>query len=1147
MTPSGQPSSGNPVASRHLRRHVVRVSDTDGALLGSGFFIAPGWVATAAHVVFDHGRRIFHDEVQVTPAAGDVGDAPVAAEVTAHSDPPQRTTLWPFPDLALLRLRPDRSWVDRHPCVWAANGEPLGDDCHAYGFPPREMNAPSPGAPARFTFEGVDGDGFFRLKAGQAAPGLSGAPLLCPSRRAVVGVMTGTRGRDGDLGGWAAPISALLGELPGVPRSLVDHGRDLVRQGTEAVLADRRTWHAVVPVPVPEELRPDWEGFVRMPGSLPAEMLLADSRVVPYRQRDEDLKHAVRWCERPSAMEVWRFAGVGGAGKTRHAIELCRVMERRDWLVVRWTELTALDSAVQEVAGLPLPRLIVIDYVEAIAVDTLRALLDKLRRNASQLAPVRVVLLTRTAARSGAGNADVVREIGKGAEPALRTILSGSGDPIAIRGLPPAERRDLYDAAFKAFRRAWFDERSPPASPIPQLTGKRYEIPLEVLLEAFDRALSGQEAAGDRPPVDRALDHEARHWNGPAPAGLAERSRRDAVALASLAGAEDDEQADALLRVLPELRGDRRAALRGETVAWLSALYGGPLYVNPVRPDLLGEALVAEVLGQQRDGGRKLLGTVFELADDGQVARSLDLLARLAVTDPTAAGRVATALFDHHRQLVDRAEARARGSADRPGNLDLAIGLQRLLAGEVQARMEDLARSRPASDTRMIELSTSYNRIGDLARDSGQSERAEALYTRALGIRERISWAHPADDQFARELSISYNKLGRLASWLGQPELARGLYDKGLAIRGRLYRAHPDNSTYAREFAVSQQRLAELTRESGDRAGAKRLYRQVLAIRERLVEKEPTNLTFARDLSISYDVLGDLALEADHASEASELYERGHGIRERLSGDDPGNVTFARDLSVSYERLGDLAAKASHFGEARRRYELALEIRQRLRDSQPRNTEFSYDLLVCHGGLGDLAVQELRLDDAGRHYQSGLAVAEDLLATEPRNATFVGGALFFYTNLGLLAQRRGDVREAERFYRLGRTRAERLLAAEPESIQIARHVASCYERLGELALYTASEVLPANAETQLSAAAQLRRELRVREPANVELAEELARSLLLLCQVLDGTGRAAAMIEAREAIEPFEHSGALSRSARELLDRLRPSHPESHW
>lgn len=50
----------------------------------------------------------------------------------------------------------------------------------------------------------MTGRGFLQVKAGQAAPGLSGAPLVCPVRRAIVGVVAVTRDARSDLAGWAA-------------------------------------------------------------------------------------------------------------------------------------------------------------------------------------------------------------------------------------------------------------------------------------------------------------------------------------------------------------------------------------------------------------------------------------------------------------------------------------------------------------------------------------------------------------------------------------------------------------------------------------------------------------------------------------------------------------------------------------------------------------------------------------------------------------------------------------------------------------------------------------------------------------------------------------------------------------------------------
>jgi hypothetical protein len=142
------------VDSRALRRHVVRIDRVDGAVCGTGFFVAPGWVLSAAHVVGDA------DRVRVVPDVS-VSDRPVDAVVVARSGAPDGTALWPYPDLALLRL----AEAVNHPCVWLHPGDPV-EGCHAWGFPPREYGVPPPGSPATFVFEGVEDDGYLRLKAG---------------------------------------------------------------------------------------------------------------------------------------------------------------------------------------------------------------------------------------------------------------------------------------------------------------------------------------------------------------------------------------------------------------------------------------------------------------------------------------------------------------------------------------------------------------------------------------------------------------------------------------------------------------------------------------------------------------------------------------------------------------------------------------------------------------------------------------------------------------------------------------------------------------------------------------------------------------------------------------------------------------------
>jgi len=402
----------------------------------------------------------------------------------------------------------------------------------------------------------------------------------------------------------------------------------------------------------------------------------------------------------------------------------------------------------------PVPRLVVVDYAEEVSTDGLRILLDRLRVHAQPLAPVRVLLLTRTASGS---LPDVLSTVSKRTTAALRTILDGTDESDAARILSREQRHTLYTVAVNKFRRAWSPASVVSAQEsVPDLASGRYELPLEVLFEAFDHALSDDDGLDtDRAPVDRVIDHEQRYWDATAPAELPARLRRHVVALATLATAGDDEQADDLLTVLPDLAGTPAAGLRRRTTQWLAGLYPGPGKLNPLRPDRLGEAMVASVLVGHNDGGQALLNAVLALPADGQVAHSLHLLARLSATDPAVAGTVAAILAAGHAELIQRAETVARGTTGRPGRLGLATGLTQLLAGNLANQVERLVAAEPGNTTYARDLSVSYERLGVVAREAGDVATSEALFAGAVDSRRVLHRREPARVDLAEELSVA--------------------------------------------------------------------------------------------------------------------------------------------------------------------------------------------------------------------------------------------------------------------------------------------------------------------------------------------------------------------------------------------------------
>lgn len=970
------------VESRELRRCVVRIDTVDGLLCGTGFFVAPGWVLTCAHVVKDQPA------VSVITDPGVCG-SPVPGTVEARSAPKGAGALWPFPDLALIRLDAELD----HPCVLLDANDPLGEqECQSWGYPPREHGLDPPGSPATFRFEGVEGDGYLRLKAGQARPGLSGAPLLCPLRRAVVGVVSASRNIDTDLGGWASPVSALFDGGPGVPVDLLTLGREIRRLNRAAVLADRTAWHRVLPVTgSATALERPWAPFTRGPRSSPADLLRSDFAVVPYLFRDAELDALTAWCEAPQAMSVVQVAGRGGAGKTRFGLEMAARLERRGWVSGLWER----GGAPAVLAGLPLPRFVVIDYVEAVGTQEFLALLEALRKGATDVAPVRVLLLTRT----GTGPpADTLLRLGEDAPAPLRTILAEAGDSAAATGqLTCEQRRTLFERAVDAFSRAWSSRGGPVA--VPDLGDARYGLPLEVLFEAFDRVLRSDagSAASDLPPVERVLRHEERYWSATAPdlPWLDEGLRRRFVAAATLAGAADSRQALALtVLAAPERTGSAAGSDAASDsgsgsvsrllVAWLAGLYEGPGHLAPLRPDRLGEALVASVL--RDDPHNALLEGVLGLRADGQVVHALDLLARLGTADAEVNTSVARALAVQLPALAGRAEQAARATPHGSGDLSLLHGLLRLLSADLLERISEAVRH----DTghRLPELGAAFLRLGDLARSSGRGEEAGRLYQQCAALGRELTRAEPENTAYRRDLGVACNRLGDTARARGERSEAAGWYQQAMAIAEELAREMPSSSLHQRDLAVCYDRLGELARLAERWPEAERLHRKALATARKLAAAEPGDAAHQRDLLIAYNRLGDLLSGTQRPRQAAEMYQQAVMIGKELARRAPDSTLHLRDLAVSYNRLGDLARDEGGLDTAATHYGHSLQIREELARAEPGSATCLRDLGLCYARLGDLAHAAREGEEAVRLYRKSWESAYTLVRGEPENATY---------------------------------------------------------------------------------------------------------------------------------------------------------------
>ncbi|MBD0843553.1 trypsin-like peptidase domain-containing protein [Streptomyces sp. TRM68416] len=182
--------------------HLLPAGGKDGPLWGSGFFVAPGWVVTAAHVL---RRHLAADRDAVFRVRGEGIDAEARLAEWLITDP-HRPKVPLAEDLALVRLTGD---PDEHPheCVWltdrAARNSGALKACGYFPGPPE--------AHFRMVDAVVNGQedthGLIIKPDVEFTGGMSGGPLLDPETGAVVGLIKSRR-TDKD-GGKAVAIGAL--------------------------------------------------------------------------------------------------------------------------------------------------------------------------------------------------------------------------------------------------------------------------------------------------------------------------------------------------------------------------------------------------------------------------------------------------------------------------------------------------------------------------------------------------------------------------------------------------------------------------------------------------------------------------------------------------------------------------------------------------------------------------------------------------------------------------------------------------------------------------------------------------------------------------------------------------------------------------
>ncbi len=670
------------------------------------------------------------------------------------------------------------------------------------------------------------------------------------------------------------------------------------------------------PEPLPLE-RP-----VRQPSAL----LRAEHEVVPFAGRNAEEAELLAWLDGNADLAAHLVTGPGGAGKTRLARRLLALARHGGWTA----GILRAEAPADLLAGLDRPLLVVVDYAEARApqlVSLIAALHGSPR--------ARLLLL----ARSEVG---WVRRLERDRDERVVDVIEG----MARRRLAPlvpgrSERADEFDRAAAAFAPFLGPAHR---TPLPTVArgGDALDVHAAALAALLDDQADGQADGHGHgaDPVRRVLQHEERYWaRTVANMGLPDvhdARLAQVVCAATLCGADDRTAARRLLTALPTF--DRTPP---DTVdryhRWAAATYPDSTAADglvPLRPDRLGEELVATVLADEPD----LVGVIAPHLDVGQVHTALTVLSRAAVRHPDLTGSMAALLAHDPARWLPVALAVAV-SADPAG------GLPEILDGLLAAAPElatEVVDHIPDSSLTLAGLAVVVTRAAlDRARGSGEPPERVAALTHNLAI--RLDEVGRADDALTTAaLAVARFRtcggptdLGSALSFLAACYSALGLHDDGLAPAHEaieLLRPFADDDGHRTLLATALLNAGNLHGDLGQHTRAEQLLYEAVALHRADVATgvdEDEVLDATHRLVRSLDSLGAALAATGRHQESRELAVESARLVHGL--DDRAPDRFRRDLIRSLVNLSGAHAEVGDLDHgllsARKAVELARTLR----------------------------------------------------------------------------------------------------------------------------------------------------------------------------------------------------------------------------
>lgn len=725
------------------------------------------------------------------------------------------------------------------------------------------------------------------------------------------------------------------------------------------------------------------------------DVLRTDLRTTTFRGRADLLEELSAWCQAAEHTSVRCIVGPAGAGKTRLAIEVCEAAEAEGWIAafVSSDELKRFHETQNLVHwALPGNVLLVLDYAatsRVILKQWLATLADATGKEPG--GKLRLLLLERQADPQTGWWADLIRRDTLD-RPTAADILA----PNALIQLPrlsaTADRRALFAETIE--RAAPFFDPPATVPPLPEPGDDREfdarlakpgvtNEPLHLMMSAIHSMTHGVSKALALGPVELAeqiarIEAERLAKYGRA-SGLGDDGALITHLVACVTLQNGCPHEDVLTLVKEEMATfGLTLSIAPKTVAdrLFDCMPSADDVLEPIRPDLIGEALVLLVIDGDRWRSTAESQAVVLRAYHRDRLGTIDTLVRCAcdLSEGTADHasirwlRVIVAAVENLLELMGIAAALPQDT--------VSMGE---LAADVVARIVTILRSAASKDhdTAAQWLGGYLNNLAIRLAQLDRSEDALAALEEAVKLQRRLATAQPA--KFTSDLATSLHNLSGCLSGLGRPKDALAAAEEAARHRRRLAAERPHQCT--NDLAATLDNLSGCLRQLGRSEAALAELEQVVELRRGLALARPDS--FRPDLAISLNNLSGCLLEFDRGSQALEAAAEAVSICRDLAATRPD--AFKPHLAEALNTLSACLSDADRDDEALAAAKEAVELRRGLVAARP--AAFTAGLAAS---LSNLSACLLDLDQC----EAALAAAEEavqlrraLAATRPHAFT----------------------------------------------------------------------------------------------------------------------------------------------------------------